>query len=125
MGTGGQTENTMKTNCPNCGAPIDANLHKCPYCGTNYYDLSYIDMDAGPFFIKVKTHMYYQNKEIPVIITAKAQGTYNGIDINTNYDYLYTTAGNVSLPIAKSATLNMKFDLIADDTKLFTMEACS
>ena len=25
-----------KTNCPNCGAPIDAGKSKCPYCDTPY-----------------------------------------------------------------------------------------
>ena len=31
----------MNKNCPNCGAPYDIGLNKCPYCGkynsnTNY-----------------------------------------------------------------------------------------
>ena len=26
----------MITNCVNCGAPIDRQLDKCPYCGTPY-----------------------------------------------------------------------------------------
>lgn len=25
-----------KTNCPNCGAPIDSSKSKCPYCDTPY-----------------------------------------------------------------------------------------
>lgn len=35
----------MKYNCVNCGAPIDYELAKCPYCGTYYYDLS--EMTVG------------------------------------------------------------------------------
>lgn len=35
----------MKYNCVNCGAPIDYELTKCPYCGTYYYDLS--EMTVG------------------------------------------------------------------------------
>ncbi len=28
-----------RTNCPNCGAPIDTRLCRCPYCETPYnYD---------------------------------------------------------------------------------------
>ena len=34
-----------KYNCVNCGAPIDYELSKCPYCGTYYYDLS--EMTVG------------------------------------------------------------------------------
>ena len=33
-------DNTVRdiegTNCPNCGAPIDKSLDKCPYCSTPY-----------------------------------------------------------------------------------------
>ena len=24
------------TNCKNCGAPLDSNISKCPYCDTEY-----------------------------------------------------------------------------------------
>ena len=34
----------MKTNCPNCGAPIDYSKEKCEYCGT-YYDKSEIEYE--------------------------------------------------------------------------------
>ena len=27
-------------NCPNCGAPLEAEVNKCPYCGTSYFDFS-------------------------------------------------------------------------------------
>lgn len=30
-------------NCPNCGAPIGS--HKCPYCGTVFYDFA--DFEVG------------------------------------------------------------------------------
>ena len=45
-------------NCPNCGAPYDIGLNKCPYCGTSYYDLSALDLTARePFYLKIKTEM--------------------------------------------------------------------
>ena len=37
----------MKTNCPNCGAVIDPEQHKCSYCGTSYFDMSEIDLTTG------------------------------------------------------------------------------
>lgn len=45
----------MKTrNCPNCAAPYDVDLSKCPYCGTSYFDMSGLDIDAGePFYLKI------------------------------------------------------------------------
>lgn len=45
-----------KTNCPNCGAPIDIGKSKCPYCDTPYhekqegvtinYDCAHINLDV-------------------------------------------------------------------------------
>lgn len=46
-----------KTNCPNCGAPFEVEMNKCPFCGTSYFDLSSIDFDSGePCFLKLKTN---------------------------------------------------------------------
>lgn len=35
-----------KTNCINCGAAIDTNEIKCPFCGTTYLDLTAIDFSS-------------------------------------------------------------------------------
>ena len=40
-------------NCENCGAPIDMETDKCPYCGTSYFDFSNIEIDA-PIILKLK-----------------------------------------------------------------------
>lgn len=54
-------------NCPNCGAPLDKDVCKCPYCNTSYFDISSINLDAGePFYLKVRTH--WGSK--PVIVSA-------------------------------------------------------
>lgn len=46
----------LKINCPNCAAPIDPELNKCPYCGTTYFDMSCIDFEnEKPFYLKIKT----------------------------------------------------------------------
>ena len=43
-------------NCPNCAAPYDAALNKCPYCGTSYFDMSCIDINSSePFYLKVRS----------------------------------------------------------------------
>ena len=53
-------------NCPNCGAPYDTNLNKCPYCNTSYYDMSALDLlNCEPFYLKIKTEM----NGIPCYIT--------------------------------------------------------
>ncbi len=61
-----------QTNCPNCGAPYDVELNKCPYCGTNYFDLSFIDFDTvEPFYIKIKKTLKDKNREYPGILTIR------------------------------------------------------
>lgn len=43
-------------NCPNCAAPYDVSLNKCPYCGTSYFDLSAIDIcSEEPFYLKIRS----------------------------------------------------------------------
>ena len=43
-------------NCPNCAAPYDIELNKCPYCGTSYFDLSALDFASHePFYLKIRT----------------------------------------------------------------------
>ena len=44
-------------NCPNCAAPYDPALSKCPYCGTIYFDMSVIDFDTRePFWLKIRVN---------------------------------------------------------------------
>lgn len=40
-----------KLNCPNCGAPFEIETHKCPYCGTSYFDMGCIDFEKGALCI--------------------------------------------------------------------------
>lgn len=46
---------SMNRNCPNCAAPYNIQLNKCPYCGTSYFDLSSLDLtNREPFYLKIK-----------------------------------------------------------------------
>ena len=45
----------MDKNCPNCGAPYDTVLDKCPYCSTSYFDMSAMDINSQqPFYLKLR-----------------------------------------------------------------------
>ena len=45
----------MKYNCPNCGNVIEPDLHKCPYCGIQYLDISHINFnEKTPIVLKLK-----------------------------------------------------------------------
>ena len=45
----------MRTNCVNCGAAIDTDVCKCPFCGTSYFDLTAIDFTSHePVALRLK-----------------------------------------------------------------------
>ena len=74
----------MNKNCPNCGAPVDPESHKCAYCGTIYFDMSMIDFDNHiPFFLTIKTQGY--------IITQLVQPIAGSIE--THFDETNITGG--------------------------------
>ena len=46
----------MKTNCPNCGAPIERYKCKCEYCGTWYFDFAGFDMSEDvPYYVRFRS----------------------------------------------------------------------
>lgn len=76
----------MKMNCPNCGAVINPEQHKCSYCGTSYFDMSAIDFENGkPFYLKIKTKW----KEQDVFITQLVKPSLNTINFTIASDYCY------------------------------------
>lgn len=82
-----------QTNCPNCGAPYEADLNKCPYCGTNYFDLSFIDFDAKePFYIKIKRTFKDKDGEYPGILTIRVLPEI--AETNMEYEECYATGFN-------------------------------
>ena len=45
----------MKRNCVNCGAPIDIDVDRCPYCKTSYFDMTAIDFSKPePVALKIR-----------------------------------------------------------------------
>lgn len=100
----------MKTNCPNCGAPIDIGENKCLYCGTSYFDLTSIDFDSGaPVFLKIKTN--------GCTITQKVIPRLGEISISSENDYIYGGRGNKLIAFQREAHLitNIEFQAVEDN----------
>lgn len=104
-------------NCPNCGAPYDVGLNKCPYCGTSYFDMSAINIDERePFYLKLKIN--------GMAITQKVIVNPNvTIEIKEDNYCAYDHVGNRVSRIATNrwATTNLSFITIADEGRLYTV----
>ena len=102
-------------NCPNCGAPYDVGLSKCPYCETSYFDLSCLQINGDPFYLKIKT-------TDGLVITQKCVLTSAQISVDPHYLHVTDHKGNVvaSLRDRTDMTTTLELQNIAEDGKLST-----
>lgn len=103
-------------NCPNCAAPYNAVLNKCPYCGTSYYDLSALDLTGRePFYLKIKTEM--SGKECYITQLVKPR-TDVSMEINSDTVDCYDGSGNKVCTFTRNRclTTNLSFEAVVTDT---------
>lgn len=106
----------MRRNCPNCGAPYDMNLNKCPYCGTSYYDLSALDFTTHePFYLKIKTEMNGMPCYITQLVRPKANMS---MEFSSETDDAYNFLGSRICTFTRSNTLttNIQFEAVSSAT---------
>lgn len=104
----------MQRNCPNCGAPYDVELNKCPYCGTSYFDMSAIDMEMHePFFLKIRT----QVGGAPACITAKVVPSLVTIEANSDEEVSYGYGGAKMWSFIKDRNIDFGLKLRAVEDK--------
>lgn len=111
-------------NCPNCGAPYDPVLNKCPYCGTIYFDMSCIDFsDDKPIYMKIRTE--YGGK--PVVMTQLVRPHLNDIHIEQEHTYACKRGVPVlRVALMPTVTFNIAFEAVAQaDNTLIVMEEVS
>ena len=111
-------------NCINCGAPIESEIDKCPYCGTSYFDICNLVLDGHtPIALRFKTNV--KGKE--AILTALVVGTGN-CSLTTSYDHCDVYSGGAYMefsPTIMSTELNLEFRAIPNHNKqLFIMKMC-
>lgn len=111
-------------NCPNCAAPYDIVLNKCPYCGTSYYDLSALDLTGHePFYLKIKTEM----NGVPCYITQLVKPNVDmSIEFSSNTVAAYGELGNRLCSFTRSNTMttNISFETVTtgNNKNLCTIE---
>ena len=106
----------MRTNCVNCGAAIDIDEQKCPFCGTSYFDLTDIDFTASdPVALRLKIP-YCGSK---ALVTMLARPRLEEFAVNTDYVYAVGKAGErlASIPISQSVNVGVSFDAVAKPNK--------
>jgi hypothetical protein len=111
-------------NCPNCGAPYEINLNKCPFCGTSYYDLSALDFTSSePFYLKIKTEMNGMPCYITQLVRARADMS---IEFGSETEDVYGVFGNRMYTYTRGRTMttNITFDAVTstDHKNLCTIE---
>lgn len=101
----------MKYNCPNCGAVVEYDLHKCPYCGTSYFDMSCIDFEQGtPVYLKLKLNQGGN----PIYITQLVMPKLTDIEATCDYIEYTNPYGQVlhRMRTGQRITTNLSFEAI-------------
>ena len=105
---------SKQRNCPNCGAPYEISEVKCPYCGTAYFDMSMVNMDAQePFFLKIKVNgLVITQKVIPQMTVFEQTA-----------DELSVCGSNGNRPlfkqcVAKSLTTDLSFKAVVQENDM-------
>lgn len=107
-----------KKNCPNCGAPYDSSLNKCPYCNTSYFDMSAIDIyENKPFYLKLKAGNMIFTSMVRVKPDVVVSLSSDSVDIISN-------KRNVLNKIITNRTVNIDigFESVVNDGRLYTLE---
>ena len=94
------------TNCPNCGAPIDLEFDKCPYCGTTWLNLANIDIEN-------RRPMYFKLRYKDIVFIAKSYCTSCEIEQRPEIIYVPSELDGVyplSVVARNKMTVNLSFE---------------
>lgn len=101
---------TKSRNCPNCGAPYDIHLNKCPYCSTSYFDMSALDFNSGePFYLKFRAG--------DIIVTQLVKPCVNDVSMEITSEHAYVEDyGKTIASFCNSYNVktNISFEAVAD-----------
>lgn len=111
-------------NCMNCGAPIDAEANKCPYCGTSYLDICGLKLDGRtPIVLKFSTEFRGHKAVMSTLVTAEGNcsltTTYDTVDVYGSKNQYMT-----HFLSSQSTDLELHFRVIPDAKgSMLTIEA--
>lgn len=113
-----------KTNCCNCGAPLDIFSSKCSFCGTKNINMTDIDLASGEaanFIFKlpnnttINGNIYMSLLAIPELKT---------VDVQEETTNTYNNSGAPLITLCTSRSFNMNLNLRAvthEDNSLYNL----
>lgn len=109
----------MRTNCVNCGAAIETDAVKCPFCGTSYFDLTAIDFTSSD---PVALRLRLPCQGGTMLLSMLARPHFEALEDRVDMVECYSSIGK-SLEILKSRSVsaNISFDAVTRGDDLFVV----
>lgn len=111
----------MRTNCVNCGAAIDVDADKCPFCGTSYFDLTAIDFTSrSPVALRLRVP-FGKDKATVSMLAIPELGSINQ---TANTVDIYGGAGYklASMVSSYDVNIDLSFHAVDRDNTLCTIK---
>lgn len=110
----------MRTNCVNCGAAIETDAEKCPFCGTSYFDLTAIDFTANdPVALKLRLPCQGGT----ALLSMLARPRFETLEVTT--DRIGVHGGNgklLEVTQSRTANANISFEAVAQKNHLYSIK---
>ena len=104
-----------KTNCRNCGAPLDILKSKCEFCGTKNVNLTEIDLASGEaanFIFKLPN--YFKDIEgAEIYLSMLAVPELQTMEMRSEPTYIYGGWNDTKLAYMDNSTLELGLNLRA------------
>ncbi len=94
-----------RTNCPNCGAPIEIDRIICPFCGTRYLDVESLGL-YRPTYLRLNLGDQFGNRSVLMYVSLR-----NVTFTQTPYA---SKIDRITLPCGADMELNLEFDVLRD-----------
>ena len=110
----------MRTNCVNCGAAIETDATKCPFCGTSYFDLTAIDFTSrDPVALKLRLPCQGGT----ILLSMMARPHFETLEDRWDMVEVHSSIGHLlEIPRSRTVSANISFDAVARGADLVVVK---
>lgn len=110
----------MRTNCVNCGAAIEVDAVKCPFCGTSYFDLTAIDFTSSdPVALKLRLPCQVGT----MLLSMLARPNFEALEDRWDMVEAHLSIGHLlEIPRSRTVSANISFDAVTRGDDLFVVK---